>query len=571
MALSTAQKTGPRKSGMPGQRLSPADRRKLQELLTLSQKHAAEGDVARSARYLVEAWNMDPHDFDLLIAVSDSLVQLGARGEALALLEQALALHGAHSDMLAILGNLAIDLEMPDMMEKIFRVYIALKPDDPMGYNNLASALEKQDRLDDAIALLKDILPLFPENAAMWNTLGSAVAARDGYEAAIPFYSEAYRLAPRHYNILNNLSLAFEHTGNHEEAIRFARKAIKVNPRHSYAHIGLATSLLTIGELAEGWREYEWRQDPQRPGSIIFPHKIPRWKGQALEGKKLLVGPEQGVGDEILFALSYRGLAAEGAKLFIGCDRRLVSLYARSFPDAVIGHYRDGIRNGYRYRSLPDLEAALAGERDALFIECGSVPLHRWKRREQLPDFPDGFLVPDPERLALWESRLAALGPRPRIGIYWRSGKQNSARNKNYAQISSWEPIFTRFRDRVHFVNLQYGDCAEELAEAKERYGVTIHHFEDADLRNDLETVAALSRAVDLAIGPASAPGMFSFSVGTPTWWLLPIRPWWCFGEPDRTPFFSKGRLFVGQVDNPWPDIMGRLGEALEAFVAERR
>lgn len=565
MALSTARKTG-----HPGKDLDPAARKMLEERIALSQKHAAEGDTAKSARYLVEAWNMAPHDLNLLIAVSDSLMQLGVRGEALALLEQALALHGAHPDMLAILGNLAIDLEMPDIMEKIFRVYLTLRPDDPMAYNNLASALEKQDKLDDAIALLKDVLPLFPEDATMWNTLGSAVAARDGYEAAIPFYSEAYRLAPKSYNILNNISLAFEHAGNYEEAIKFARKAIKIDPKHSFAHMGLATSLLATGQLAQGWREYEWRQDVKRKGSILYTNGLARWRGQKLAGKKLLIGPEQGVGDEILFAVGFPGLAAEGAELWIGCDRRLVSLFARSFPGAQVGAYADGFRNGYRYRSMPDLDPRLKDDGDALFVECGSVPLYRWKRREQLPDFPEGFLVPDPARVEFWEKRLSELGPKPRIGIYWRSGRQNSARNKNYASIAAWGPVLQRFKDRAHFINLQYGDCAAELAEARERFGVTIHHFADTDLRNDLETVAALSRTVDLAIGPASAPGMFSFGVGTPTWWLLPIRPWWCFGAADHTPFFSKGRLFVGKVDDPWPDIMARLQDSLEGFLAER-
>lgn len=567
MVLPSVENTGS-KTATPGQGLSPAAQTKLQERIQLAQKHAANGDTAKSARYLVEAWNMDPNDLNLLIAVSDSLVQLGARGEALALLEKALALHGAHTDMLAILGNLAIELEMPDMMEKIFRVYIALKPDDPMGYNNLASALEKQDKLDDAISLLKEILPLFPEDATMWNTLASTVVARDGYKAAIPFYSEAYRLAPKSYNILNNISLAFEHTGNYEEAIKFARRAIKVDPKKSFAHMGLATCLLATGKLNQGWREYEWRQDAKRQGSIVYTNGLPAWRGEKLAGKKLLVGPEQGVGDEILFALALPGLAAEGAELWIGCDKRLVSLFERSFPGARVGHYADSFRNGYRYRSMPTLDSELKDDKDARFIPGGSVPLHRWKRREQLPDFPDGFLVPDPERVAVWEERLAKLGPKPRIGIYWRSGKQNSARNKHYSPIGAWEPIFKRFKDRVHFVNLQYGDCAAELAEARERFGVTIHHFEDADLRDDLETVAALSRSVDLAVGPASAPGMFSFAVGTPTWWLLPIRPWWSFGAADQTPFFSKGRLFLGEVDDPWPDIMARLEDALEDFLA---
>jgi ADP-heptose:LPS heptosyltransferase len=118
----------------------------------------------------------------------------------------------------------------------------------------------------------------------------------------------------------------------------------------------------------------------------------------------------------------------------------------------------------------------------------------------------------------------------------------------------------------VDFINLQYGDCAAERQLVQEKFGVTIHHWDDVDLKNDLEDVAALSKVVDLAVGPASAPGMFSMAVGTPTWWLLPIRPWWSFGRTDVPPFFPKGRLMIGHVDDPWTELMPRLAADLKRF-----
>lgn len=552
--------------------LSPESLKQLKQLLTKGQKHIAAGDYAGASKYLVEAWNLNPQNFDLLVSVADVLGKLGVRGKALAVLEQALAIHGPKPEVIHVLGNLSTELGMFDVMEKLYRIYITIKPDDPAGYNNLASALEKQDKLDDAIAVLQDVIPLFPEAPALWNTVGSAVAARDGYKASIPFYSEAYRLAPKSYNILNNISLAYEHTGDHATAIDFAKKAIKVDPDNWNAHMGLAASYLAIGKLGKGWKEYEWRNDPKAQSSLFYTHGLPAWTGKPLAGKRLLVCPEQGVGDEILFAASYPALIAEAEQLYIGCDRRLVSLYARSFPTAEIGAYGDGFRDGYRFRAMPDLQGQ--GTRDLppadCAIACGSIPLHRWTRVEDLPDNRDGFLVPDPERLALWRERLAALGPRPKIGIYWRSGVQNSRRNKHYAPIEAWGPVFKAFPD-VDFINLQYGDCSAERALVQDKFGVTIHHWDDAELKNDLETVAALSKCVDLAIGTASAPGMFSFAVGTPTWWLLPIRPWWSFGSTDVTPFFSGGRMFIGSVDNPWDGLIPRLVTELRGWLDSRK
>ncbi|MDA5193203.1 tetratricopeptide repeat protein [Govanella unica] len=548
--------------------LPEATLRKLQTLLTKSKKHADSGDWASASKYLVEAWNLNPRDFDLLVAVAEGLGKLGVRRQALEVLEQALAIHGPKADVLAVLGNLASDLEMYDTMEKIYRIYIPLKPDDPTGYNNLASALEKQDKLDEAIDFLQEVIPLFPDIASLWNTIGTAVSLRDGYKASIPFYSEAYRLAPESYNVLNNISLAYEHSGNHKQAIQFAKKAIKVNFKNWNAHMGLSSSALATGDLRTGWREYEWRNKPGAANALYYTHEHADWKGESLAGKRLLICPEQGLGDEILFAASYPRLTAEAEQLYIGCDRRLVTLYQRSFPTAVIGAYGDGFHNSYRYRSMPTLQKDLPPADRA--IACGSVPLHRWKSVASIPDNVDGFLIPDPERLAVWRTRLADLGPKPKIGIYWRSGKQNARRNKHYAPIEVWGPVFAAFPD-VDFINLQYGDCADELALVRDQFGATIHQWDDANLRDDLETVAALSKAVDLVIGPASAPGMFSFAVGTPTWWLLPTRPWWSFGANEVTPFFSKGRMLIGSIDDPWDGLIPRLIQDLRGYLDQNR
>lgn len=546
----------------PGGRTS--DMRRLARLLRTGRDHLRAGDYAAASKYIVDAWKMNPDDLDLLVAVADVLAKIGARVQAFGILERALALHGAKPNAVLVLGKLAADLEMYDMMERIFRIYIMLKPDAGKGYDHLAHALIKQDKLDEAVALLQDVLPLFPEHAEMWNSLANAVAARDGYAAAMPFYAEAYRLAPKSHTVLNNAALAFSQLGDHEQAVALGREAIAVSGKEPNCHVGLATSLLALGHMEEGWREYEWRRQVRSQTSAAFNIELPRWDGGAISGKRLLIGPEQGVGDEILFALSYKGLITEGAELLIGCDRRLTGLFARSFPGATTGAYVDYFRNSFRYRSLPGLTGA------DLFIECGSVPLHRWTRHGDIPDMADGFLTPDPELLKVWQQRLTALGPKPKIGIYWRSGKQNSIRSKHYAPIEAWEPVFAKIGQQADFINLQYGDCADERALVAERFGVTLHHWDDADLKDDLETVAALSKALDLAVGPASAPGMFSFAVGTPTWWILPVKPWWSFGANETPPFFSRGRMLIGEIDDPWTKLMPRIAAELELYTRSR-
>lgn len=557
--------------------LSPAAANKLRRLLRKGKKLIETGEQAQGTKYILEAWNLNPDDMNLMVAVADCLIKLGIRDKAIRFLEEVLSRHGATPEVIRTMGLLASEFEMNDTLEKLYRIYITLEPGDPLGYNNLASALEKQDKLDEAISFLQDVIPLFPEIPALWNTLASSVAIRDGYQTSIPFYDEAYRLAPENVEVLSNIALVASQMGDFARAIEFSERTIRLAPKAYRSHFTLGMSLLTIGNLAEGWKEYEWRRQERGRNIAFYTSDSPRWSGEDLSGKRLLISPEQGLGDEVLFAISYPRLAAMAKQLYIGCDHRLVTLFERSFPGARIGRYVDKFHHGYRLRTMPALqkntqkgpEAEAFAEAD-YYIECGSVPFHHWQRVEDLPDFPDGFLKPDPERVALWRERLAALGPKPKIGIFWRSGLQTATRNKHYAPIDAWGPLFERFKDTVDFINLQYGECSAEREQVRKAYGVTLHHWDDCDLRNDLETVAALSKAVDLVIGPASAPSMFSFAVGTPTWWVMPIRPWWSFGATERTRFFSKGRMFLGTVDNPWAELMPRVVEALAEHLGAR-
>ena len=57
--------------------------------------------------------------------------------------------------------------------------------------------------------------------------------------------------------------------------------------------------LLLAGRFAAGWEEYEWRF---RAGAArVPPCDQPRWNGEELAGRTLLIRAEQGIGDTIQF------------------------------------------------------------------------------------------------------------------------------------------------------------------------------------------------------------------------------------------------------------------------------
>ena len=86
-------------------------------------------------------------------------------------------------------------------------------------------------------------------------------------------------------------------TGN-----RCLRKAIALRPDDPDARIHLSGVLLLTGKFSDGWGEYEWRLLKPSVGHPQSKFPKPRWTGQELSGKRILLHSEQGAGDLIQFS-----------------------------------------------------------------------------------------------------------------------------------------------------------------------------------------------------------------------------------------------------------------------------
>ena len=107
------------------------------------------------------------------------------------------------------------------------------------------------------------------------------------------------------------------------------------------------------------------------------------------------------------------------------------------------------------------------------------------------------------------------MGKGPYIGLCWKSSDRSPRRLPNYAPLIEWSPILA-LKD-VTFVNLQYIDFLDDLTKAQNKFGVTIHNFDDLDHFNDLEDVAALCSALDMVVSTKTTVPFISAGVGTAT------------------------------------------------------
>jgi hypothetical protein len=138
----------------------------------------------------------------------------------------------------------------------------------------------------------------------------------------------------------------------------------------------------------------------------------------------------------------------------------------------------------------------------------------------------------------------------------------SNKRQPNYAPISDWLPIFTI--PGMTFINLQYIDFLDDINEIKNKFGVTIHNFDDLDHYNDLEDVAALCAALDIVVSTKITVPLISAGVGTITklanwrqsrWNNILLNPVGPFVD-----IFEKNTL------EPWHEVFSAIAEDIMKF-----
>lgn len=508
------------------------------------------GKFQEALTLLLKVWDVMPDNQDIQVLLAQCLCQLGVRDMALKVIERTLNNSAPKQDVLHIMFSLAQDMSMYDLSIKIARILISLDPKNPKNYVNLATAYNNDSQVDQSIAMLQNILPAFPTNPELWNVLATSVYYKNGAVEALPFYQEAIRLDPKDYRYYSNIASVCPLA---EERESYFRKSLKLYAKNCEARVGLGLALLSQGKLKEGFRYYEDRQNPRRPlgQAILYGHKLKKWNWKNPSGKTLMICNEQGVGDEILFGTAIRQFSEKSdVELVIGCDRRLIKAYERTFPKAkMVAESVDAKMHGYGVRVYPEVTKAIqSGDLDIDgYVSMGDLCGHLWHKVEDI-DVPDtGFLKPDPDLVDKWRDRLSPYNHSLKVGISWQSLRQDRNRRHHYLTLENLMPILSLVG--VTFINLQYGDVTEDIAALHKTHGIEIKTWDDFDIRSDLENNFAVMRNLDLVLGPGIATQTFASAVGARVWWILSEIPWWTFGCQQRIPWSPTGRYYVRTKD----------------------
>jgi Flp pilus assembly protein TadD/ubiquinone/menaquinone biosynthesis C-methylase UbiE len=425
------------------------------------------------------------------------------------------------------LGSLYMEAGRLEPAESCLIKALSLKPGSAAAQHDLGQLFQSGGRIAEAeecfrrsIAADKLFLPAL-------NSLGMLLLRSNRIEEARNCFVAALALNPGYLQARANLAVLATWTGELDFAVDELRSVLAMAPADGDVHFNLSLALLTSGQMAEGWQEHEWRFRKAR--AVEARHAgIPRWQGERLAGKRILVHSEQGYGDSLQFIRYAPLLAQQGGLVFVeGQDSRITPLLAMvagvaaAFP---------------RGEAVPEVDFQ---------IPMMSLPLAIGNSAWPPPVGP--YLDPPADKRLFWGKKLERLAGM-KVGLAW-AGRPEHENDANRSIPAEMLADFGRIPG-ISFVSLQIG-CGN----------VRDVPFELLDPSSDVADFtdsAALVSQLDLVITIDSAVAHLAGGIGVPVWLLLPWNPDWRWMRDRRdSPWYPGMTVFRQSTPGSWGEVIG--------------
>lgn len=478
------------------------------------------------------------HDWDAVFAdVAVALHQLLAIGSART--TDATTRHKAkalHQQAISLLQQQRPAEAVP-VLEQATVVDPAFAP----AHHDLGILHAQEKRLPQAISHLRRALELEPSSPSAHANIGTAFLQQHQHDEAVSHFQKCIRLGGGTANVYNDLGSAWLDLDQPEKAEAALWSALRIEPFHPRAHYNLARALLVQGKFADGWLEFGWRahlQHKERPR-----REKPRWTGDYLRQRVVLLIAEHGLADTLQFARYCLLVRRYGGRVILKCQSVLVDLIRHSqLAEQVLPLDAPSPPHDF---SLPLLD--LPG---VFHTSLESIPA-------QMP------YIRTPVRLASeWSKRLAHL-PHPRIAISWEDASRRpqsrcAFTNELLRQLAQVEGL--------SFVSLGPPPPHIQLPTGMDRRLFVAPPAEDAS--KTLLQQAAMLANVDLLIAPDSLPAHLAGAMNIPSYVALPHgASWRWLRHRSDSPWYPSLTLFRQHSPSQWDQVIDEMSQALDAFV----
>jgi len=399
--------------------------------------------------------------------------------------------------------------------------------------------LAAQSRYDQ---LHKALQPL-PEGLSIEPALlrAQCLCNLDRFEEAKPLL-EGLENLPAARRIQSNI---LEHLGEYEAALELKRAFVSDYPTDSN-QFDLCLGLLALGHWQEAWPLYEMRFQIDGAHFVTPSGITARNSSISPHRRRVVVFGEQGVGDTIMMASMLPDLIAVAAHVTLFVQPRLVDLFQQSFPSLTV---------------VSSIDAEEFASADACY---GLGSLGRFFRPAPSSCPAKPYLVRASNVASPIVGQVKQLPPSPKIGICWRGGTGDANGRRRSIPLREWGPIFRACPD-ASWVSLQFRPDFDEIEQAKSRFGIDIHCFDE--VAQDLSLTAAVLSQLDCVVTVQQSILHLSGALGVQAFVLLPSCPEWRYGLLGSTmPWYSTVRLYRQEEPSDWSVPLSRLNADLRHF-----
>jgi tetratricopeptide (TPR) repeat protein len=371
---------------------------------------------------------------------------------------------------------------------------------------------------------------------------GNACREANDPEGALNYYAQALTQDRNSASAFNNYGNVLREMGDPAAGIPFLERATQLVPGAVTPNFNLAVARLLMGDYVQGWPQYEHRWNYEHLAGTLPTHSQPRWTGQDLTDKTILICQEQGLGDVIQFSRFLFHIHGLGARILLQVNDNLAPLFAGSTVITQIIDVTD-VPTEFDYWTPIMSTAGVIG------VTLQNLP-------HQLQ-----YLAARTDLARAWQERLG-FKKRLRVGVCW-SGRPDSWINRHKGMPFEVMMELIKRNPGYEWINLQV-ECSDDQAQQLTQNGV--RHF--PGLVNNFADSAALIHHLDVVISVDTAVAHLAGALGRPVW--IPLNcygtDWrWGLGQ-DSTPWYPSARLFRQPSLGDWATVADRIHQYLSWF-----
>ncbi len=509
-------------------------------------------DFAGARDILTDLLAKNPGSLQILNSLGVINYNLGEFETAAGYYKKILSINENNAEAEYSLGVCHQGLDNNDQALIHYKRAVELNPEYVDAFNNMGLLYAALKNYDEAERYYRLALKYNPEYFNAIINLGSIRLYADDFKGASELFNTALAIASGEKDNAAGISVAYSNIGfmhlrrkNIDEAIKYFDISIELNPGSVLAHYNKAEALLVSGRYEEGWKEYEWRTGRKDFGKRKF--KEPFKPEYDLNGKRVLVYAEQGLGDALQFVRYLPMLKAKGCFVIFECGKEMHALL-KGFKGADQIIERNPVES-------PDIEYDYE-------VPLLSLPQYFNTTVENVPAVVP-YLKADGGLKKLWADVISD-EEKVKIGIVWAGSpihtndKHRSVRLQQFMNLLSTEG--------THFYSLQKGFPVIQANDYRLLLTVL-----DEQIKSFSDT-AAIIENLDLVITVDTSVAHLAGALGKEAWVLIPYMPdWRWLLEGERSIWYPTIKLYRQPAVGDWHSVFHRLKKDLTAYVKAKR